>query len=145
MMGLWTCLFLGGPVGGQYRTVQQGLAYKVVPVVPARMMTWDARWTYMAPPVEAEEPQLYTPVRFRFPGWRVLVWVYLHSSMMAGAPVIPTGTVLPGSVHLRGAEYEPVCVVCYRRPIPGYPFCTGRTAGVSHARVAAELHLLERL
>jgi len=145
-MNLWSCLFLGGPLHGQYHSVQRGLACRVLSTLP-KPSSWAGRWAFLAsdPWIAMGEPETYTPVRFRLPGWRVLVWVYLHSSMTAGAPAIPTGTVLPGSVLRTAVDADYVCRVCYGQPIPGYTFCSRTTAGVMHAMVAAEMQTLELL
>jgi hypothetical protein len=130
----WTCLFLGGPLDARwfttvrYRSVRVRDTGRVVldPASPLDVMT-------------LPEVTTYVPHRYRVPGWRIPLDLYLHQSLGIAEPVIPAGTVLPGSIMGMTGESREGCVVCGGEPIEGWPFCERRTAGMSHAVLAAEI------
>jgi hypothetical protein len=140
-MTTWTCLFLGGPLDGQwiecekYRAVQTHAHTE-------RPISW------MAEPLlgvmTMEDVTTYVPRRFWASGWRFPLDIYVHQSLGIVEPQIPIGTVVPGGIVGMATQASPLCHACYGRPVPGWPFCASKTAGIPHAKIVAELAVMEQ-
>jgi len=135
----WTCLALGGRLHGEWITTHKWRAVQTADSFPG-LVAWDTLATIDV--MELPPITTYVPRRFVMPGWAFPLVFYVHQSLGIVEPEIPLGTVLPGGLMGMAGESEKPCLVCYGEPVPGYPFCSGSTAGVLHSRVVAELSLM---
>lgn len=132
----WTCLAIGGPLAGKWLT---GQTWRTLRVLDPIFDTVSIHWVMADRGISH-----YIPRQVLIPGWRVRVVLYVHESLGLGEPEVPIGTILPGAVMGLTADSSPLCMICYARPTPGYFFCGGASAGVSHALLTAELRVMEK-
>jgi hypothetical protein len=140
----WTCLFLGGPLDGQWVTTEKYRAVQVAQPVPSALH-WMAEplLGVVDDPVTAGHTT-YVPRKFCASGWRFPLNLYVHTSLGIVEPEVPIGTVVPGGLVGMGNPAMALCRYCYQGPcVEGYPFCSRWEGEISHAKIVAELSVME--